>query len=149
MTRRGLLAGLFVALLCAPLLLLGDEDPNRDPKPTPPKPKPMPPESKPRPDQKATLAGQPGFERAKGTARYRDRPDERELDVIVEKTALPYGTKLSVLINGTMVGEIETGLLHGGKLKLRSKDKDVIPFITIGSNVTVRTKEKAVVSGRF
>lgn len=150
MTRRGFLVGLFVALLCAPLWLLGDEDPNRVPKPTPPrKPLPKPKEEKPRPDQTAKLTGLKDFEKAKGMVRYRDRPDERELDVGFSKVNLPYGTKLTVLVNGFTIGEIEVNLLHRGKLKLRGKDKDVIPFVTIGTSVIVRTKDKQVLSGRF
>lgn len=150
MTRRGLLAFLFVVSLCAPLLLRGEEDPNRAPRPTPPKPAPKPKDDQPpRPDQKAQLTGMKGFEKAKGSVRYRDRPEERELDVETSKLALPYGTKLTVLVNGFPIGEMEVGLLHGAKLKLRGKDKDVIPFVTLGTAVLVRTVDKPVLSGKF
>lgn len=149
MTRRGLLAFLFVASLCAPLLLRGEEDPARNPQQTPSKPLPKPKDEPPRPDQKTKLTGMKGFEKAKGSVRYRDRPDERELDVDASKLGLPYGTKLTVLVNGFPIGEMEVGLLHGAKLKLRGKDKDVIPFVTLGTAVLVRTKDKPVLSGKF
>ena len=122
-----------------------------------PKPKPKS-DDKPRPDQKATLAGAKGFERTTGSVRYRDRPEERELDVEVEKVPLPRGTVLNVQVNGIPVGTITLGFLHGGKLKLRwndkkeddkKKERDVIPFVTIGSNVTVRTAQQVVANGRF
>lgn len=147
MSRKWWWIAVAVLLLAVPMLR-GEDDP---------KPKPNTDE-KPRPDQKATLAGLKGFERVTGTVRYRDRPEERELDVEVDKVPFPRGTVLHVDVNGIPVGTMKVGFLHGAKLKLRwndkeeddkKKERDVIPFVTIGSNVTVRTTQNVVAAGRF
>ncbi len=103
-----------------------------------------------RPDLKATLTGQRDFEKAKGTVVYRDRPDERFLEVEVSKVPLPFGTEMAVDVNGRSIGRIKLNPLHGGKLKLESEDGDVVPFVTLGSTVTVRSpKKQLVLSARF
>jgi hypothetical protein len=124
----------FFVMLAAPALSAGDDAPK----------------PKPRPDQKITLAGQGEFDKAKGDVRYRNRPDEREFDLDLDKVPLPTGTVLNVEVNGLRVGTVKVGLLHGANLKLRSKDGDKIPFIAVGTIVTVRNEQRqAVVTGRF
>lgn len=122
--------GLLLLVLAA--ALRGEDDPPRPP------------------DLKGTLSGVGTFEKTKGTLRYRNRIDERELEVEVDKISLPTGTVLIVEVNGLRAGTMKVGLLHGADLKLKSKDGDSIPFVLPGTQVVVRTESRTtVVKGRF
>ncbi|MDT7541450.1 MAG: hypothetical protein QOE33_1354 [Acidobacteriota bacterium] len=73
-----------------------------------------------------------------GHADFRSRVGgARTFEVEVEDVNLPAGTALSVLINGTNVGQIVLNSVFRGEIELETEHGQTVPAITQGTTVTI------------
>jgi hypothetical protein len=88
------------------------------------------------------------FAGASGKAQFDTRPGENELEMEVEH--VPAGTVVNFFVDDTKVGTATVGTLRETEINLNSRVGDVIPAITGGTAVSVRTAAGAVIaSGTF
>lgn len=87
----------------------------------------------------------------KGVATHRTKANgSRKFEVEVEDVNLPAGTALDVLVSGNIVGSLILDSLHGGELGLETEHGQVVPAISAGTPVIVRTRAAVtIVSGAF
>jgi hypothetical protein len=86
----------------------------------------------------------------KGEARYRTRPDRRDFRVQVENVNVPAGTALNVFVNGSRIGALTINSFRQGELERNTNDGHVVPVISTGTTVAVKTAAGATVaSGTF
>jgi hypothetical protein len=87
----------------------------------------------------------------KGVAVHRAKADgSRKFEVEVEDVNLPVGTVLQVLVNGNIIGSLTLNALREGELELETEHNQVVPTISVGTPVLVRTQAAAtIVSGAF
>ncbi|MDQ3820005.1 MAG: DUF4214 domain-containing protein [Acidobacteriota bacterium] len=87
----------------------------------------------------------------KGVAELRTRADgTQEFKVEAEDVNLPAGTVLNVLVNGTSVGSLTIDSFREGELELESENGQMIPKISAGSTVAVKSQAgTTIVSGTF
>jgi hypothetical protein len=101
-------------------------------------------------DVKITLKAGPKFPKAKGTAKYRNRGGERELQVEVENVKNLAGKTLNVFAKGNKVGTMKINQLGAGRLELNSTLGHTVPNMGPGSKVQVKTAQGViVVAGTF
>ena len=85
----------------------------------------------------------------RGFAEFEVHSSRTELEVRVRQVNLPIGTTLSVIVDGTPVGNMT--LQSGGEaeLRLRSDNAQMVPPVVVGSTITVNNNGSAVLSGTF
>jgi hypothetical protein len=87
-----------------------------------------------------------------GHADFRLRADgRRSLEVEVQDLNLPAGTALTVLVNGTSIGQIVLNSVFRGEVELETEHGQTVPAITQGTTVTVvnATTGATILSGTF
>ena len=100
-------------------------------------------------DLSINLVAAPAFQGAKGTAKFRNREGEKELQVEVEDVRLA-GTTLTVMVNGASVATITLDASGKGRVDLNSKLGQTVPAITAGSQIAVTTAGGDIVlAGQF
>jgi hypothetical protein len=87
----------------------------------------------------------------RGVAVHRTKANgSRKFEVEVEDVNLPAGTALDVLVSGNIVGSLILNSFHEGELELETERAQVVPVITAGTIVVVRTQAAiTIVSGTF
>ena len=84
-----------------------------------------------------------------GFATSETHSSRTELEVRVRQINLPIGTSLSVVVNGTAVGNITLQSGGEGRLRLRSDEGQFVPATTPGSTIAIRNAGVTVLSGTF
>jgi hypothetical protein len=98
-------------------------------------------------DSRITLKAEAGFPGVKGFVRYRDRGNERELRLEVEKSKLPKGDELEVRIDGKFVGTMTVN--EAGTARFRARGGS-IPVLAAGAVLVVQKKGgAAILTGAF
>ena len=98
----------------------------------------------------AALHGSSAFPNANGKADFRQRGDERELQVEVEDAKPLAGTSLKVFVDGRLAGMMRINRLGNGNLNRNTENGQSVPAVHVGSKVRVRTAGGTlVVSGAF
>jgi hypothetical protein len=98
-------------------------------------------------DNRITLKAEAGFPGVKGVVRYRDRGNERELRLEVEKSKLPKGDELEVRIDGKFVGTMTVN--EAGTARFRARGGS-IPVLAAGAVLVVQKKGgAAILTGAF
>ncbi len=83
-----------------------------------------------------------------GFAEYEVHSSRTELEVTVRQVNLAAGTSLSVIVDGTPVGNIV--LQNGeGRLRLRSDNGQTVPVVMAGSAISVNDSSSAILAGTF
>lgn len=101
-------------------------------------------------ETRIALKGSAAFPNAKGAAKYKVDGAEREFQVEVENIKSLAGKRLYVYVNGVKVGSFLVTSLGTGRMNRNTIRGQVVPFITAGSKVRVRTGTGAlVVYGQF
>lgn len=101
-------------------------------------------------DTRIALTAPPLSPGAKGSAKYRDRGGERELQVEVEVAKRLVGTVYRVLVGDAVAGQVRIDAFGRGKLTLNSRRGAVVPVVAKGTVVRVVTTDAlVVVAGKF
>jgi hypothetical protein len=101
-------------------------------------------------DKKISLSPSPLYPSAKGKAKYRDRGDEQEFQVEVEKIRSLSGQTVTIVVDGVAVGTAKVSISGKARYEVNSDRGGNVPVIEPGSTVVVRTAaEVVIVSGHF
>lgn len=101
-------------------------------------------------DLKIRLENPKNFAGVKGTAKFRDRGNEREFQVEIENARRLAGAVLVVAVDNVVVGEITVDTLGRGRLSLNNRAGAIVPVVKAGSTVKVLTADSALVlNGKF
>ncbi len=84
-----------------------------------------------------------------GFAEFEREDGGAELEVRVRQVNLPIGTLLTVMINGTSIGNIVLENRGEGRLRLRSENGQTVPAIVVGSTVTIKNGSSTILAGTF
>ena len=99
----------------------------------------------------ARLAGAPiGGLTPVGIARFRTRPDNRNLEIEVEKVNVPAGTTLNAFVDGVKVGELVIGPTLEAEFELEAERGQFVPDVTTATTVVVSNAQgQTLLSGVF
>jgi hypothetical protein len=85
-----------------------------------------------------------------GVAKFRTRPDNRNLEIEVEKVNLPAGTILNAFVDGVKVGELILGPTLEAEFELESERGQFVPGVTTATRVVVSNQQgQTLLSGVF
>ena len=85
-----------------------------------------------------------------GVARFRSRPDNRNLEVEVEKVNVPAGTILNAFVDGVKVGELVIGPMLEAEFELEAERGQAVPNVTTATTVVVSNAQgQTLLSGVF
>ena len=85
-----------------------------------------------------------------GVAKFRTRPDNRNLEIEVEKVNLPAGTILNAFVDGVKVGELVIGPTLEAQFELESERGQSVPQVTTATRVVVSNQQgQTLLSGVF
>jgi Domain of unknown function (DUF4214) len=85
-----------------------------------------------------------------GVAKFRTRPDNRNLEIEVEKVNLPAGTVLNAFVDGVKVGELALGPTLEAEFELESERGQFVPNVTTATRVVVSNQQgQTLLSGVF
>ena len=85
-----------------------------------------------------------------GVARFRSRPDNRNLEIEVEKVNVPAGTILGAFVDGAKVGELVIGPTLEAEFELEAERGQFVPSVTTATTVVVSNAQgQTIVSGVF
>ncbi|HEX6182481.1 MAG TPA: hypothetical protein VFZ44_01125 [Pyrinomonadaceae bacterium] len=85
-----------------------------------------------------------------GVAKFRTRPDNRNLEIEVEKVNLPAGTILNAFVDGVKVGELFIGTTLEAEFELESERGQFVPNVTTAARVVVSNQQgQTLLSGVF
>jgi hypothetical protein len=85
-----------------------------------------------------------------GVARFRTRPDNRNLEIEVEKVNLPAGTILNAFVDGVKVGELVIRTTLEAQFELESERGQFVPAVTTATKVVVSNQQgQTLLSGVF
>ncbi|MET0649173.1 MAG: hypothetical protein ABW208_21390, partial [Pyrinomonadaceae bacterium] len=85
-----------------------------------------------------------------GVARFRTRPDNRNLEIEVEKVNVPAGTILNAFVDGTKVGELMIGPTLEAEFELEAERGQFVPNVTTATKVVVSNAQgQTLLSGVF
>ncbi|HEX8353563.1 MAG TPA: hypothetical protein VF611_11730, partial [Pyrinomonadaceae bacterium] len=76
-----------------------------------------------------------------GVAKFRTRPDNRNLEIEVEKVNLPAGTILDAFVDGAKVGELVIGPTLEARFELESERGQFVPAVTTATRVVVSNQQ--------
>lgn len=95
------------------------------------------------------LAGSAAFPNASGKARFEVKSaDESQLGIELEDG--PAGTPVRFVLGGDAIGSGTTDAFGGARLRLNSREGDVVPAASAGESVAVTTADGTVIaSGSF
>jgi hypothetical protein len=99
----------------------------------------------------ARLAGAPvGGLTPVGIARFRTRPDNRNLEIEVEKVNVPAGTILNAFVDGVKMGELVIGPTLEAEFELEAERGQFVPNVTTATTVVVSNAQgQTLLSGVF
>jgi hypothetical protein len=90
------------------------------------------------------------FPAAKGSAKFRSRPDERELEVEVEHIRRLAGKRVAFFVAGKKLGTAKINAFGAARIDRNSERGHRVPSVRVGTNVAVRTLAGVkIVSGSF
>ncbi len=98
---------------------------------------------------RTSIAGSAQYPNAKGTAKYKVNGSEREFQVEIENVRALAGRSLNVFVNGVKVGSMQVSALGVARLNLNNQLGAVVPAVSPGARVTIKTGTVLVASGRF
>jgi hypothetical protein len=85
-----------------------------------------------------------------GVAKFRNRPDNRNLEIEVEKVNLPAGTILNAFVDGVKVGELVLGPTLEAEFELEAERGQFVPAVTTATKVVVSNQQgQTLLSGVF
>ena len=85
-----------------------------------------------------------------GVAKFRNRPDNRNLEIEVEKVNLPAGTVLNAFVDGVKVGELVIGPTLEAEFELEAERGQFVPNVTTATKVVVSNQQgQTLLSGVF
>jgi len=97
-----------------------------------------------------TLKPAKAFPAAKGSAKFKSKPGERELQVEVEHVRRLAGQRVVILVGGTKLGTAKVSTLGAARVSRKSDLGQRVPPVSAGTVVKVRTSAgKTVVKGSF
>jgi hypothetical protein len=79
------------------------------------------------------------FPAAKGSAKFRSRPDERELEVEVEHIRRLAGKRVAFFVAGKKLGTAKVNAFGAARIDRNSERGQRVPSVRAGTNVAVRT----------
>lgn len=85
----------------------------------------------------------------RGFANFEIHSSRVELELRIRQVNLPFGTALSVIVDGTDVGNIILENGGEGRVKFRSDNGQVIPPIVAGSTISVNNGASTILFGTF
>ncbi len=96
----------------------------------------------------ANLSSPTGSINPHGTAQYEVYANgNREMEVEFEDVNLPAGTKLSIIVDGSSIGQIVLSADQRGRLDLRTQDGQTVPVTNDGSVVQVQNGSTVLIAG--
>ena len=95
--------------------------------------------------QEISLDPSSDFPNAEGKAKFRDRGDERQLEIEVED--IEPGTVVDYFVDGTQVGTETANGLGNAELRINSDEGDAVP--TSPGMIEAKTGGTLIVSGSF
>jgi hypothetical protein len=85
-----------------------------------------------------------------GVAKFRTRPDNRNLEIEVEKVNVPAGTILNAFVDGVKVGELVIGPTLEAEFELEAERGQFVPEVTTATKVVVSNQQgQTLLSGVF
>jgi hypothetical protein len=85
-----------------------------------------------------------------GVAKFRTRPDNRNLEIEVEKVNLPAGTVLNAFVDGVKVGELVIRPTLEAEFELEAERGQFVPDVTTATKVVVSNQQgQTLLSGVF
>ncbi len=85
-----------------------------------------------------------------GVAKFRTRPDNRNLEIEVEKVNLPAGTVLNAFVDGVKVGELVIRPTLEAEFELEAERGQFVPNVTTATKVVVSNQQgQTLLSGVF
>lgn len=84
-----------------------------------------------------------------GFAEFEIEDSHTGLEVRVRQVNLPIGTSLSVIVDGTLAGQMILQSGGEGRLELRSDHGQTVPAIVVGSTIAITNGDATVLSGIF
>ncbi|MDX6415145.1 MAG: hypothetical protein QOG06_780 [Gaiellaceae bacterium] len=102
------------------------------------------------PDTRIVLKAAKAFPAAKGSAKFRAKGGQRELEAEVEHVRRLAGKRVTFYVAGTKLGTVKVSALGAAHISRSTQLGQAVPAVSAGTNVTVRKAAGAkIVSGSF